>query len=269
MKIIKVAVAGPRGRMGKEAVAMVLANEHFELVAVVDHQHGGEFLLSEEWADAKEQRPVPIFSDCLTCFQSTEVDVLVDFTTPEVGMENTEIALMHQVRPVVGTTGFTDENLQFLKQLASEQKIGAVIAPNFALGAVLMMKFAKMATKYYSDIEIIEMHHDQKLDAPSGTAIKTAETIASERTERKQGHQDEKELIGGARGADYQGMKIHSIRLPGLVAHQQVIFGGTGETLTIRHDSFHRSSFMTGVGHSIETVMKLDTLVYGLENILD
>ncbi len=265
MEKIKVAIAGPRGRMGKEAMIMVQDSENLELVAVVDHRYGGEFLTTQ----AGDQSQVPIYGDCTACFTSTKVDVLVDFTTPEVGRENVQIALRHQVRPVVGTTGFTEDNINLLAQLASEQKVGAVIAPNFALGAVLMMKFAKMATKYYGDIEIIEMHHDQKLDAPSGTAIKTAETMATERAEHKQGHTDEKELIDGARGADFQGMRIHSIRLPGLVAHQQVIFGGTGETLTIRHDSFHRSSFMTGVKLSIETVMKLDTLVYGLENILD
>ena len=132
-----------------------------------------------------------------------------------------------------------------------------------------MMKFSQMAGKYFNDVEIIEMHHDQKLDAPSGTAVKTAEMIAEVRETKVQGHPNEKETIEGARGADYDGMHIHSVRLPGLIAHQQVMFGASGQTLTIKHDSYNRASFMSGVKIAVDTVLKIDTLVYGLENIIE
>jgi 4-hydroxy-tetrahydrodipicolinate reductase len=173
------------------------------------------------------------------------------------------------VRPVVGTTGFTKDDLEELESICKEKKLGCIIAPNFALGAVLMMKFSQMAAKYFNDIEIIELHHDQKLDAPSGTAVKTAEMMAAVREFKEQGHPDEKETIRGARGAEFNGMHIHSVRLPGLVAHQQVLFGSDGQTLTIRHDSYNRTSFMSGVKIAVETVLKQDVFVYGLENILE
>jgi 4-hydroxy-tetrahydrodipicolinate reductase len=184
-------------------------------------------------------------------------------------MLHTKTALTHNVRPVVGTTGFSKSELEELATICREKQLGCIIAPNFAIGAVLMMKFSQMAAKYFEDIEIIEMHHDQKLDAPSGTAVKTAEMISAVRDAKKQGHPNEKETINGARGADYDGMHIHSVRLPGLIAHQQVLLGSDGQTLTIRHDSYNRSSFMSGVKVAVETVMKINTFVYGLENILE
>lgn len=161
-----------------------------------------------------------------------------------------------------------EEQIETLKKKSGEMKVGGLIAPNFTVGAVLMMQFAQKAAEYFPDVEIIELHHDLKLDAPSGTAIKTAEMMAEVRKEKRQGHKNEKELIEGARGADYEGMKIHSVRLPGLIAHQQVQFGGTGEGLLIRHDSYDRSSFMTGVALACKKVVVLNQLVYGLENLL-
>lgn len=263
---IRIVVAGPRGRMGKEAVQLVKETPHFELAAVIDRKNEGKLLSDVEGFAGLD---VPIFTDPAECFQQANVDVLIDLTTPERGYIHTKTALEHNVRPVVGTTGFTAEQLEELKKLAEERDLGCIIAPNFAIGAILMMKFSEMAAKYFDDVEIIEMHHDQKLDAPSGTAIKTAEMIAQNREVRKQGHEDEKETIPGARGADFDGMRIHSVRLPGLIAHQQVLFGAGGQTLTIRHDSYNRASFMSGVKVSVETVMALNTLVYGLESILD
>ena len=143
-----------------------------------------------------------------------------------------------------------------------------MIAPNFALGAVLLMQFAAQAAKYFPDVEIIELHHDNKKDAPSGTAIKTAELISQVRTSKQQGAADEEESLSGARGAAFDGMRIHSVRLPGLVAHQEVIFGSQGEGLTLRHDSYDRVSFMTGVNLGIKEVVKRSELVYGLEHLL-
>src|SRR5699024_10869211 len=155
------------------------------------------------------------------CFQEISADVLVDLTVPEVGFKHTSLALQHGLRPVVGTTGFTQEQITELTTLANEKRLGCIIAPNFAIGAVLMMQFAQMAAKYFPDTEIIEKHHDQKLDAPSGTAIKTAELIMNSRAKKEQGHPDEKETLQGVRGANFDGMRIHSMRLPGLVAHQE------------------------------------------------
>lgn len=266
MEKINIIIAGPRGRMGREAVKLVNSTENFELLAVVDHKFDGMRLSDLE---GFSQIDVPIFTDFEKCLQNHPADVLLDLTTPEFGMYHSTTALKYNVRPVVGTTGFSKENLEELEAICREKDLGCIIAPNFAIGAVLMMKFSQMAAKYFADVEIIEMHHDQKLDAPSGTAVKTAEMISLARTAKKQGHPNEKEVLTGARGADYDGMHIHSVRLPGLIAHQQVLFGSDGQTLSIRHDSYHRGSFMSGVKVAVNTVMKLNTFVYGLENILE
>ncbi|WP_394232765.1 4-hydroxy-tetrahydrodipicolinate reductase [Niallia oryzisoli] len=266
MEKIKIIIAGPRGRMGSEAVKLVERTEHFELIAAVDHKHGGKLLNEVEGVSAL---PVPVFADITECLSEVKADVLIDLTTPEIGMHHTKTALEFGVRPVVGTTGFTKENLAELEELCRDKETGCIIAPNFALGAVLMMKFSQLAGRYFQDVEIIELHHDKKLDAPSGTAVKTAEMIAQVREEKSQGHPDEKETLQGARGADFSGMHIHSVRLPGLIAHQQVMFGADGQTLTIRHDSYDRVSFMSGVKLAVDTVMNLSTLVYGLENIIE
>ncbi|MCH1624725.1 4-hydroxy-tetrahydrodipicolinate reductase [Fredinandcohnia quinoae] len=266
MKQIKIVVAGPRGRMGKEALTLIENTEHFSLVGVIDRINEGK--------KVNEIKGLPnldaiIYTDAIQCFQETAPDVLIDLTTPEIGRYHAELALDYGVRPVVGTTGFSKLDLERLSKLAKERQIGAIIAPNFAIGAILLMKFSQMAAKYFKDIEIIELHHDQKLDAPSGTAIKTAELISSVRESKKQGHPNEHETIQGARGAEFDGIHIHSVRLPGLIAHQEVMFGGHGQLLSIRHDSFNRESFMSGVKVSVETVMNLEVLVYGLENIIE
>lgn len=263
---IRVAIAGCRGKMGKEAVKTVVGQEGIELVAALDYKHVGESLAELEMFPA--DLDVPIYLDLSQLIEETKPDVLIDLTSPHAVYDHVKVSLLHQVRPVVGTTGFTDEQLEELTQLAQEQKTGCIIAPNFAIGAVLMMKFAKEAAKYLPNVEIIELHHDRKLDAPSGTAKKTAQMIAEVREERKQGHPLEEETMAGARGADFEGMRIHSVRLPGLVAHQEVIFGGNGQLLTIRHDSFNRESFMDGIVYCVKKVMELEQLVYGMENIL-
>ncbi|AMO84981.1 Dihydrodipicolinate reductase [Solibacillus isronensis B3W22] len=263
---IRVAIAGARGKMGTEAVHTIMNNDGMELVSALDYKEVGTSLgLLEEFPNHYE---VPIYTNFVELVRETKPDVLLDLTNPLCVYERTKQALLHNIRPVVGTTGFTEEQLEELQQMATEKQLGCIIAPNFAIGAILMMKFAKDAAKYFPDVEIIEMHHDQKLDAPSGTGIKTAQMISEVRKAKKQGHPDERETHTGARGANYDGMHIHSVRLPGLVAHQQVLFGSTGELLTIRHDSLNRGSFMSGVTFSIEEVMKTNTLIYGLENII-
>lgn len=252
--------------MGSEAVQLVERTENYELVAAIDYKHDGKKLSEIEGFQTLD---IPVYGEIEKCFAEIQADVLIDLTTPEVGMHHTKTALLNGVRPVVGTTGFSQEELKELGELCHEKEIGCIIAPNFAIGAVLMMKFAQMAGKYFNDVEIIELHHDQKLDAPSGTAVKTAQMIAEVRESKSQGHPNEKETIPGARGADFDGMHIHSVRLPGLIAHQQVMFGSDGQTLTIRHDSYNRGSFMSGVKLAVDTVMKVDAFVYGLENIME
>lgn len=255
--MIRVIIAGYRGKMGSTAVNMVLEQDDFELVALFDTR-----------VDVTEAFGVPVFTDKNELL-TVESDVWIDFTQPSVAYEHTRFALEHGIRPVVGTTGFTVEQIKTLTEISRNQKIGGLIAPNFALGAVLLMQFSKVAAKYFPDVEIIELHHDQKKDAPSGTAVKTAELMAEVRQEKHQGASDEIESIAGARGADFEGMRIHSVRLPGLVAHQEVIFGSKGEGLTLRHDSYYRVSFMTGVALGVRQVMTVPELKYGLEHFLD
>lgn len=264
--MVKVAIAGARGKMGSEAVHTMMKKDNVELVAALDYKNVGRTL--GELSIFPDHCNVPIYTDFEQLIKETSPDVLIDLTNPHSVYSHTKTALTHNIRPVIGTTGFTDEQLEELSALAKDKGIGCIIAPNFAIGAILMMKFAKEAAKYFGDVEIIEMHHDQKLDAPSGTGIKTAQMIAEVREAKIQGHPNEKETHVGARGADFEGMRIHSVRLPGLVAHQQVLFGGDGQLLTIRHDSFNRGSFMSGIAFCVDEVMKLDSLVYGLENLI-
>lgn len=263
---IRIIVAGPRGKMGSETVRLIAEVDRFELVAAVDSKNDGKLVSDLEDLPAIE---APVYDDFESCINEIKADVLIDFTNPEAGKRHTEMALKNGIRPVVGTSGFTDKEVKELSGLAGQTETGAIIAPNFAVGAVLMMKFSQLAAKYFPDVEIIEQHHDRKLDAPSGTAVKTAEMIAKVREAKDQGHPDEKETLEGARGAEYGGMHIHSVRLPGLIAHQEVLFGGESETLKIRHDSYHRKSFMSGVKLAVETVIGLNVLVYGLDNILE
>jgi 4-hydroxy-tetrahydrodipicolinate reductase len=263
---IRVIVAGANGKMGQEVVKMIDQTEHLTLVGGVSRSNAGKDV-GEVVGIGK--RNVIFTASVEEALAKHQADVLVDFTTPQTVKRHMELALNKGVRPVVGTTGLSDQDMKELDTLCREQGLGALIAPNFAIGAVLMMVFAKQAAKYLPHVEIIESHHDRKLDAPSGTALKTAELIKGSREEIRQGHPDEEERLPGARGAEYDGFRIHSVRLPGLVAHQEVLFGGQGQLLTIRHDSIHRESFMPGVRLAIEKVMELDHLVYGLEKILD
>lgn len=253
---IKVIIAGFKGKMGSTAVQMVKEDKDLILAAVLDP------FATEESVDG-----APVFTkkEELTGF---EADVWVDFTAPKFAYENTFFALENGFAPVVGTTGFTPDQIEDLTALSMEKKMGGLIAPNFAIGAILLMQFAAQAAKYFPNLEIIELHHDKKKDAPSGTAVKTAELISQVRENFQQGAMDEEELMAGARGAEFDGFRIHSVRLPGLVAHQEVIFGAQGEGLTIRHDSYDRVSFMAGVNLGIKEVVKREKLVYGLEHLL-
>jgi 4-hydroxy-tetrahydrodipicolinate reductase len=262
---INVAVVGADGRMGREVIRAVLKDDNLSLVGAVDTKNNGQDIGS--LADGSPCGVI-LARNLGRVLEESKANVVVDFTTPEIIRENLGAYLNHKVHVVIGTTGLSEEDVEMLDKSAKDAGIGIVIAPNFAIGAILMMKFAAEAAKHLPHVEIIELHHDQKLDAPSGTAIKTAELIKKNRETLHQGHPDEQEKIPGVRGGEFDGLRIHSIRLPGLVAHQEVVFGGLGQTLTIRHDSINRESFMPGVVMAVKKVINLTGVTYGLEKLL-
>lgn len=258
--MIRVLVNGALGRMGSEVVKKVWAEPDLELANVVDVKEGS--------INLGDGVVFGIDTDLEHAIASSAPDVVVDFTRPNVVMGSLRKVLKMGVRAVVGTTGFTDADLKELDELARANNTAVLIAPNFALGAVVMMKLACEAAKYFPHVEIIEKHHDKKLDAPSGTAIITAQKIAEVRKAMQQGNPEEKETMAGARGADFEGMKIHSIRLPGYVASQEVVFGGDGETLKIISDPVNRECYMPGVALGCRKIKDYTGLVYGLDKLL-
>jgi len=248
--MINIAVCGANGRMGQEVIKAVQSAEDMTLVARIDTNNG-------QFATIKDAK------------DSVNIDILVDFTQPQSVYENALYCLNNSINIVVGTTGLSDSQIEEIKNLSESTSTGCLIAPNFSTGAVLMMKFAQMAAKYFDNAEIIELHHNQKKDAPSGTAVKTASMMASANENFASGNCAEVETIEGARGANsYNNIHIHSVRMPGFMASQEVIFGSNGQTLRIRHDSTDRECYMPGVLLGIRYVNKHKSFVYGLDNIL-
>ncbi len=234
MPTIKVIVNGACGKVGREVIKAVSKESDLELAGAVDVQG-----VSSD---------IPVTHDLAKTIKETKADVVVDFTIPKTVMNSARTILSSGACAVIGTTGLKEDDLKEIGSLCEKHGVAALVAPNFAIGAVLMMKFASEAIKHMPKAEIIELHHDQKLDAPSGTAIKTAEMMK--------------------KSASVKDIPIHSVRLPGFVAHQEVIFGGLGQTLTIKHDTINRESFMPGVMIAVKKIKSLQGLVYGLENIL-
>lgn len=261
-----VIVNGACGRMGQEVVKTILDQRDYQLVGVCDQVNVGQNI--NKPVTCKGEGLI-IKKDLQGLIEENKPDIIIDFTTPAVIMNNIKTGLENGVNMIVGTTGITEVDLKTIEDMARKNNVNILIVPNFALGAVLMMRFAVEAAKYLSDVEIIELHHDQKVDSPSGTALKTAELIRQNREYNEKNNSGGIEKLSGARGADYDGIKIHSVRLPGLVAHQEVIFGAEGQTLLLRHDSYNRTSFMPGVRLALEKIDQISGLVYGLENILD
>ena len=259
----KVIVTGALGRMGRETIAALAKDSTLDLAGgVAPHA-------SEEYLDLPGGGGlIPIGRDLETIINRVRPRVMVDFTHPGAVMENVRVALRHKVSPVVGTSGIKPEHLAEIEELTAEAGVACVVAPNFAIGVNLMMHFARIAAKYMSAAEIIELHHDKKVDAPSGTAVATAREMVAARG----GSFDESItttlLMDGARGASEGGIHVHSVRLPGLVAHQEIIFGGLGQILTLRHDSISRESFMPGVVLAVKEVTKRSGLVYGLDRLM-
>lgn len=257
----QVIVIGALGKMGRTVCAAVVAEADLELAAAVD------ISFSDEKARAAfGLGGVPLYHDLATCLSEQQAEVAVDFTIPDMVYGNVLACLKKGVHCVVGTTGLTEEQLAGIEGQAVLGSARCFIAPNFAIGAVLLMEVSRHIARYLPDCEIIELHHDQKLDAPSGTALRTADLLAAARLETPQPQGPEG---NSARGWVHRGIPIHSVRLPGLVAHQEVVFGGQGQTLTVRHDSISRESFMPGVVLAVRRVAELnEPLVVGLENIL-
>ncbi|HEV2756706.1 MAG TPA: 4-hydroxy-tetrahydrodipicolinate reductase [Actinomycetota bacterium] len=239
--MLRVAVVGAAGRMGSEACRAIEADPELELVARVGR------------------------SDALAALTEAGAEVAVELTTPASVKENVRFCLSHGIHAVVGATGMTDDDLEDVSAWCREGRVNAFVAPNFALGAVLMMSFAAAAARHFDRVEIVERHHSRKADAPSGTALRTARLV----NEARQAAGAASEGSDASRGRDEHGVRIHSLRLPGSVAHQEVVLGAEGETLTIRHDSIDRTSFMPGILLAVKKVPHLDGLVVGLEHLLD
>lgn len=249
--MIKVAVCGAMGKMGKEVCQAVLDCPDTELVAKID-------IASDE-----------MYHHIEDANRVVDIDVLVDFTQPKSIFENAKYCLNNGIKIVIGTTGLKDEEIEFLKKLSQEKNTGCLIAPNFSTGAVLMMMFARQAAKYFDNAEIIELHHNQKKDAPSGTAIKTAAMMAEVKDDFTKNNCPETETIEGARGGNsYSNIHIHSVRMPGYIASQEVLFGSSGQIMTIRHDSMDRKCYMQGVLLAVKHVAEKNDFVYGLDNIM-
>jgi len=247
MNKLRVAVLGARGRIGSEAVRAVEGADDLELVAALGR------------------------GDPLETLTVSGAQVVVELTNPAAVMDNLEFCVGHGIHAVVGTTGWTDQRLAQLRTwLSASPETGVLIAPNFSIGAVLTMKFSQAAARYFESVEVVELHHPHKVDAPSGTAVRTAQLIAEARAEAGRGNQPDATVtaLDGARGADVDGVPVHSVRLRGLLAHQEVILGDEGETLTIRHDSLHHSSFMPGILLGVRTVGTTPGLTFGLEHFL-
>ncbi|TDX46623.1 4-hydroxy-tetrahydrodipicolinate reductase [Orenia marismortui] len=261
----KIVVSGANGKMGREVVRMIAGKDDFELVGAVDVTGVGEDINQLLSLDAPVVR---ISDDLAETLDQTQADAVIDFTNPTVVMDNIKVTSQKGIDIVVGATGITEVDLEKIEKMSQENGNKVIIAPNFAIGAILMMQFAQQAAKLMDNVEIIELHHDKKIDAPSGTAIKTAELI-SKNLSKKKGKVEEIEKITGARGGEHDDINIHSVRLPGFVAHQEVIFGGLGQTLTIRHDSINRKSFMPGVELAVRKLDEIEGVVYGLDNLIE
>lgn len=249
--MINIAVCGANGKMGQEVVKAVNNADDMTLVAQIDIFNG-------QFATIKDAK------------NSVKIDVLIDFTQPASIYENALYCLNNGIKIVIGTTGLSDSQIEELKKLSKEKSVACLIAPNFSTGAVLLMKFAQMASKYFDNAEIIELHHNQKKDAPSGTAVKTALMMGVNGKDYTNGNCPEKETIEGARGGvSYNNIHIHSVRMPGYIASQEVLFGANGQIMTIRHDSMNRECYMSGVLLAVRYVNEHNEFIYGLENILE
>lgn len=265
-EVLRVGVVGCAGRMGREVCKTIDAAPDMELALAVDKEHIGQSVRDFTSQHAPDIKVTSKLGEALD--STKKLHAVVDFTHPKFAGHHALLALKRGVAPIIGTSGLSISDLSALRSEAEETGTPALYIPNFAIGAVLMMKFAMEAAKYMPECEIIELHHEKKADAPSGTATRTAELIAASRERRPEKPRTDHIKLDGVRGGVLADTPIHSVRLPGLLAHQMVVFGAQGEVLTIRHDSMDRSSFMAGVLLAIRNVHRLKGLVVGLENVM-
>jgi 4-hydroxy-tetrahydrodipicolinate reductase len=262
---IRVAVVGAAGRMGMETACAVTQSDNMELVLAIDRVRVGERLRDVAGGRAAD---IVIEDRLGAALDRVKTDVLIDFTNHGSAVQNASSALTRGVAPVIGATGVSSNDVRSLAALSREHETPGMYVPNFAIGAVLMMHFSALAAKWLPDVEIIEMHHDLKQDAPSGTAMLTAEKISEGRHDAPKAVKTTLMKVEGARGGTYKDVPVHSVRLPGLLAHQMVVFGGTGEVLTLRHDSMDRGSFMQGVVLCVREVWNQQGFVVGMDRLL-
>jgi len=260
---IRVVVHGALGRMGREVLSALCRDGELEAVGAVDLKADRDRLPLPD--DSGE---IPLSPNLEEILATSRPDVMVDFTIAGAAMPAARLAVKRGVNLVIGTTGLSSEDVAEIERLCRQGDVGAVVAPNFSLGAVLMIDMAKLAARYFDYAEVIEMHHEGKADAPSGTALATARAMVEARGKRFNYAALEKESLASTRGGQLEGVGVHSVRLPGLLAHQEVILGAPGQTLTIRHDSISRESFMPGVVLAIKQVVRVKGFVYGLEALL-
>lgn len=263
MERVKVLLHGVLGKMGQEVLGAVSRDPRLEAVAGVDLKANKKEILLPDGAGS-----IPLSKDLEAVLQGCHPDVLVDFTNAEAAMPAIRTAMGHGIAVVVGTTGLSDADLKEIEGLCKKKKIGAVVAPNFAIAAVVMMHLANIAARFFDYAEVIEMHHQHKLDAPSGTALATASGMVQARGSNFIHVSAKKESIAGSRGGDLGGIAIHSVRMPGLLAHQEVILGAPGQTLRIRLDQISREAFMPGITLAIKKAAELKEAVFGLDKLL-
>lgn len=264
--MLKVVINGAVGKMGLEAVKAVSADTELKLIGVL----GRNTSIGEDIGKLAFGKEIglTVENDIDALLKKLKPDIFLDITNSESGFKAITKALNFGINCVTGSTGFSQEELNKIKSLTEEKNLTTIIAPNFSIGAVLMMKFSQMAGKYFDDVEIIEMHHEKKKDAPSGTAIKTAEMIITNKNEYNNKRPDNFEILEGSRGGKLENINIHSIRLPGFVATQEVIFGGLGQTFSIKHQTINREAYMPGLIFTLKKSSELKGYIYGLESII-
>ena len=259
-----VVMNGILGKMGQEVIRAVAHDPELKVVGGVEKNVSQHYLPLPETPEL-----VRFSSDLYSLLKTCNTDVVVDFTDAEASIAAARIAIRQKVNMVIGTTGLSEENLAEIEQLCQDNKVGAIVAPNFSLGAALLIRLSKIAAKFFDHAEIIEMHHDKKIDAPSGTALATAKAMLQAHEKPFVYPETEKEIISNTRGGQIDGIAIHSLRLPGFMAGQEVIFSGLGQTLSLRHKTISRESFMPGVILAIKEVVKHKGMIYGLDTLLD
>ena len=269
MEILRVVINGALGKVSREVTKAIDSEPGMKIVGATEKEVTQYYFALPETSEL-----VPFSSDLDSLLKKCQPDVVVDFTNAEASMASARIALKQKVNMVIGTTGLSEENLAEISELCHAYEVGAVVASNFSLGAAVLIRLCKIAANFFAHAEIIEMHHDKKIDAPSGTAIATAKAMSQARSEQGEEppfiyHKAEKEIISGTRGGQLDGIAIHSLRMPGFMACQEVIFSGTGETLSLRHEAISRECYAPGVILAIREVVKHKGLIYGLDTLLD